>query len=230
MAASATVGILRVLLSADTAEFQQGVAKAATAAQTFTKDIKAAGVQSEAVAAAMKTAFTRAEEGTRGLSKAVASLVGFDTIEKANTYTKAVEAIGGGSKLTPAEQAKLNGLLTEATAKYAALGQTAPAALTALAAATKPVQAQTPPLTGFMTDLGSQVKATALGFISAQAVLGTVSTVFHTGVDFVKESIAAYAESEAGVKKLTVALEAQGRAQPEVIDGYKDMAAQFQRT
>lgn len=230
MAASATVGILRVLLSADTAEFQQGVAKAATAAQTFTKDIKAAGVQSEAVAAAMKTAFTRAEEGTRGLSKAVASLVGFDTIEKANTYTKAVEAIGGVSKLTAAEQAKLNGLLTEATAKYAALGQTAPAALTALAAATKPVKDETSQLTGFMTDLGSQVKASALGFISAQAILGTVQGAFQGLAKFVGDSVHAYADQEAAVKKLTTALTAQGQATPDVIAGYEQMAGQFQQT
>lgn len=230
MAASATVGILRVLLSADTAEFQQGVAKAATAAQTFTKDIKAAGVQSEAVAAAMKTAFTRAEEGTRGLSKAVASLVGFDTIEKANTYTKAVEAIGGVSKLTAAEQAKLNGLLTEATAKYAALGQTAPTALTALAAATKPVKDETSQLTGFMTDLGSQVKASALGFISAQAILGTVQGAFQGLAKFVGDSVHAYADQEAAVKKLTTALTAQGQATPDVIAGYEQMAGQFQQT
>src|SRR4029077_20568536 len=104
----------------------------------------------------------------------IGKLGGFDAIEKANTYAKAVEAIGGVSKLTAAEQLKLNGIVTEATAKYAALGKDAPAALTALAAATKPVKDETSKLTGFLGDLQTQVKASALGFISAQAVLGTI--------------------------------------------------------
>src|SRR3954468_23263637 len=142
MAQSATVGILRVLLSADSAEFQQGVAKAASAAQTFTKDLKTAGAQTEAIGEAMNKAFGKAEEGTRGLGRAVASLLGFDAIEKANTYAKAVETIGGASKLTATEQSKVNTIVSEAVAKYAVLGREAPAALTALAKATSPIVAE----------------------------------------------------------------------------------------
>jgi hypothetical protein len=230
MAASATVGILRVLLSADSAEFQAGVAKAASATQQFTKDLKTAGTQSEAVSAAMGKAFTKAEEGTRGLSKAVASLIGFDAIEKANTYAKAVEAIGGVSKLTAVEQGKVNSIVGEATAKYAALGREAPAALTALAAATKPASVETSKLSGFMGDLGDQVKASALGFISAQAVLGLVGGAFRSLSAFVGESVKAYAEQESALKKVTTALEAQGQATPAVVKSYQDMASQFQKT
>lgn len=230
MAASATVGILRVLLSADSAEFQAGVAKAASATQQFTKDLKTAGTQSEAVSAAMGKAFTKAEEGTRGLSKAVASLIGFDAIEKANTYAKAVEAIGGVSKLTAVEQGKVNSIVGEATAKYAALGREAPAALTALAAATKPVSVETSKLSGFMGDLGAQVKSSALGFISAQAVIGLVGGAFRSLSAFVGESVKAYAEQESALKKVTTALEAQGQATPAVIHGYAAMASQFQKT
>ncbi len=230
MAASATVGILRVLLSADSADFQAGVAKAASATQQFTKDLKTAGTQSEAVSAAMGKAFTKAEEGTRGLSKAVASLIGFDAIEKANTYAKAVEAIGGVSKLTAVEQGKVNSIVSEATAKYAALGREAPAALTALAAATKPAQDETFKLARFMGDLGTQVKASALGFISAQAVIGLVGGGFRSLSAFVGESVKAYAEQESALKKVTTALEAQGQATPAVIQGYAAMASQFQKT
>lgn len=237
MAQSATVGILRVLLSADSAEFQQGVAKAASAAQTFTKDLKTAGAQTEAIGEAMTKAFGKAEQGTRGLSTAVASLLGFDAIEKANTYAKAVETIGGASKLTATEQSKVNTIVSEAVAKYAVLGREAPAALTALAKATSPIVAETEKvtastskLTGFMGDLGTQVKATALGFVGAQAVIGLVQSSYHAFVSFLAGSIDEYAKQETAVKKLTTALQAQGRATPDVVDGYKAMASQFQRT
>ncbi len=227
---SATVGILKVLLSADSAEYQAELKKAASAAQNFTKDVKTAGAQTEAVGAAMAKAFGKAEEGTKGLGRAMANMLGLDTIERANTYVAAVEKIGGVSKLTAAEQSKLNGFLTEASAKYQALGREAPAALTNLANATKPVSVETSKLSTWFGELGNQVKATALGFISAQAIIGTLQGSFRALVGFVSESVTAYAEQESAVKKLTTALQAQGRATPEVIRSYQDMAAQFQKT
>ncbi len=230
MASNATVGILRVLLSADSAEFQSDLKKAASATQLFSKEVKVAGASAEAVSAAMTKGFASAEQGTKGLGKAIAGLVGFDAIEKANTYAKAVEAIGGASKLTATEQAKVNAIVGEATAKYAALGREAPSALTALANATKPVQEQTSKLSGYMGDLATQVKATALGFISAQAVIGTVSAAFHALVGFVEESVKAYSEQESAVKKMTTALRTQGTATPEVIGQYKALSTQFQKT
>lgn len=230
MASTATVGILRVLLSADSAEFQSDLKKAASATQLFSKEVKVAGASAEAVSAAMAKGFASAEQGTKGLGKAIAGLVGFDAIEKANTYAKAVEAIGGVSKLTATEQAKVNAIVGEATAKYAALGREAPAALTALANATKPVQVETSKLSGFMGDLGTQVKATALGFIGAQAIIGGLQSGFHALVGFVQDSVKAYGDQETAVKKLTTALTAQGTATPRVIADYQAMATQFMKT
>jgi hypothetical protein len=185
MAASATVGILRVLLSADSAEYQAGVAKAASATQQFTKDIKAAGTQSEAVSAAMGKAFTKAEEGTRGLSKAVASLIGFDAIEKANTYAKAVEAIGGVSKLTAAEQSKLSGIIGDATAKYAALGKAAPASLQSLASSLSPVGEKATLASKGMALLTGSVAQLASGF----AIGNLISSAASSLLSFTKASI-----------------------------------------
>src|SRR6188768_4257557 len=61
------------------------------------------------------------------LEKMARSLSGEQIIKQAQLATAAVKSIGGATKLTEAEQKKLNATVTEAIAKYAALGQKAPA-------------------------------------------------------------------------------------------------------
>src|SRR3990167_6289229 len=122
-------------------------------------------------------AFAAAETGTKGFTSAIQKFSGTGIVGEANAYAKALDAVGGASTLTAREQAQVNATVTEAIAKYRALGQDAPAALHALAAATAaipPVPAIPPKAPGFFDDLTGQVKATALGFISAQAVIGSV--------------------------------------------------------
>ena len=58
-------------------------------------------------------------------------------IRKANTMAAAVEHIGGASRLTENEQRRVNSVVSEAIAKYQALGQTAPANLLKLRDATQ---------------------------------------------------------------------------------------------
>src|SRR4051812_2909178 len=58
-------------------------------------------------------------------------------IQQATLAQKAVQDLGGVTSLTSAEQVKLNATLEQALAKYAALGQTAPPGMQALADATK---------------------------------------------------------------------------------------------
>jgi hypothetical protein len=71
------------------------------------------------------------------LEKMARSLSGEQIVKQAQLATAAVKSIGGATKLTEAEQKKLNATVTEAIAKYAALGQKAPADMLALAKATK---------------------------------------------------------------------------------------------
>jgi hypothetical protein len=61
---------------------------------------------------------------------------GAKVIREAETAAKAVEQIGGAARLTEAEQRRLNATVTEALAKYQALGQEAPESLKRLAAET----------------------------------------------------------------------------------------------
>lgn len=164
------------------------------------------------------------------LNKMVDGFSGRKLVQDATLVTEAVERIGGASKLTESEQAKVNRTVTEAIAKYSALGQSAPPAMLALAAATKAVEQPTSRVNSYMNDLTNQVKATALGFISAQAVIGGVKAAFSTLTAFVGSSIESFAKAEASQKKLTTALQAQGMATPAITAQYDKLATTFQKT
>lgn len=151
-------------------------------------------------------------------------------IQQATQMARAVEQVGGADKLTAAEQAQVNQVVTEAIEKYRALGQTAPASLQELANATKQVEAPTSRLGSFLSDLGTQITATAAGFITAQAVIGGVERAYDALTDFVEDSVKAFANAEAAQRKMTTALQAQGNATPQVIRQFNDLAAQFQST
>ncbi len=206
MASSSTViGLLRVLLSANTAEFDANIKKSATVATSFEATVK-------------------------GVAKSLKDLSGQSTISAANNIVAALEKLGGISKLTAAEQQRVNEQVTAAIEKYKALGMEAPKALTDLASATKQVEQPTSRLNNLLGDFGSTFKATLAGFISAQAIIGGVTKAWEILTDFVAGSIKAFSDQEAAVKKMTTALQAQGTATPETIASYKAMAAQFQQT
>lgn len=118
------------------------------------------------------------ELSTRGiqgqLQRLTSSFDGSKIIRDAQLVTSAVAEIGGASKLTEAEQKRVNAAVTEAIAKYKALGQEAPEAMQRLARETQQVEQRTSGMRGMLqTALG-----TFAGFVSAQAVIGGVSTAF----------------------------------------------------
>ena len=77
-------------------------------------------------------------KGVQAQLKSMAtSLSGANIQKQAQLAVAAVNSIGGATKLTASEQTKLNATVNEAIAKYAALGQKAPADMIALAKATK---------------------------------------------------------------------------------------------
>jgi len=165
------------------------------------------------------------------LQKVSESFAGKNIINQATLAVEAVNRIGDATMLTEKEQKKLNDLLTEAIAKYNLLGKEAPADMVALQQATAQIK---PPDPGLLSQtfsgIGDTIKSTALGMISAQAIIGGVTTAFHTLTDFVSSSVDSYASAEAAAKKMTVALQAQGTATPGVIGHFNDLAAQFQQT
>lgn len=213
-----------VRLSAITGEFEAAFKKSTQTVQGFEK------------------AFGSAASSLKGhqdkINAAFASFSGDKIIAEANQLAVAIGKVGGASKLTEAEQRRVNATLVEAIDKYRALGQSAPASLKALeqatrgvAVATKEIEQPVGKVSGFFNDLGNQVKATALGFIGAQAVIGTVQTAFRTLTVFVGDSVKAYAAAEAAQRKLTTALAAHGGGDvPKITAQYNKLAEQFQQT
>jgi hypothetical protein len=151
-------------------------------------------------------------------------------IQEAHQIAAAVTEIGGADRLTAAEQKEVNRTLGEAIAKYQALGETAPAPLRALHEQTAGLSQPTSLLSKVYGDLGDQVKATMLGFLSGQAILSAVRGTWSALSGFVSDSITSYANAEAAAKKMTVALQAQGTATPATIAQFNALATQFQQT
>ena len=139
MAGDSVIGLLRVLLSANTAEFDHAMKDSTGAVQTFTREAN--------------------------------KFSGASLFKSADSYAKSVEKIGGVSKLTTGEQAKLNSVLTDAVAKYAAIGKAAPEGYAALIAQTKNATTATGGLTSGVSGLGSMLSslAPALGVAAVAA-------------------------------------------------------------
>lgn len=106
------------------------------------------------------------------LAEMVTRFNGDKLIQQAHTVVAAVNEIGGATALTAREQAEANRIVTEAIAKYAALGDEAPADMVALATATKQAQEETK---GFGISL--QAAGSFVGNLAADIVmkLGTMA-------------------------------------------------------
>ncbi len=169
------------------------------------------------------------ELNTRRVNKLVADF-GSGAIRQAHEFATAVDKVGGAAALTEAQQKRVNDIVTKALEKYQLLGEKAPQALKDLADATKKVEQPTSSLSNWMTSLGKEIGTVAAGFISAQAVIGTVRGGFDLILDTVKDSVKAYADAEAAQTKLTAALRQHGISTPEVIADYNNLATSFQQT
>lgn len=107
---------------------------------------------------------------------------------QAQAAATAVQKIGGTTKLTAAEQTRLNSIVTEALEKYKALGITAPANLKKIQAETAKVQATTTTamsgasagVAGVTSTLTKMAGAVGIAF-SAQAVLSFGKSVLDAG-------------------------------------------------
>jgi predicted nucleic acid-binding Zn-ribbon protein len=95
---------------------------------------------------------------------------GANVIRAAESMVKAVNEIGGVTKLTEAEQRKLNSAVSEAIDKYNALGQQAPADLRAL-------KDETDKAAQSAKGLGSGVKESEGSLLSFKGVAGTIGSV-----------------------------------------------------
>lgn len=162
MAGSGVVGHLRTVLSLDAASYTGGIKKAKQDAASFSKGIESAGQ------ATLRTS-SQIERMAKGLR-------GDTLISTANAMAAAVTKIGGATKLTEAEQARLNVTITKAIEKYRALGQQAPAALQSLRKSLHPIPGQLSLMergaASVKSSFGSMFAAFSLGTLATGAVFG----------------------------------------------------------
>lgn len=156
------------------------------------------------------------------VDRMAASLSGEQIFRASHNWVAAVEQIGGATKLTAAEKERLHARLGEVIEKYEVLGHTAPTQLRQVYDATAPATQATESWT-------TSLVKNAGAYVAGMATWETAKAVIRGVKDFVVESVQAYAEEEAAVKKLTVALSAQGTAAPATLQAYRDMAAGLQQ-
>lgn len=154
MANSAVVGILKAMLTADTSNYEAGMRKATTTAQQTEKAIGGLGKEVTKI--------------TPQAERMVKAFGGDKLLYQANNLAASITKIGGASRLTEAEQARANATITQAIAKYQALGKEAPAALLELQRQTK---AQVGLLDSFKAALGP-IGPTLIATFSASAIIG----------------------------------------------------------
>lgn len=170
---------------------------------TFQADFKSFYDAVEKAEVELRGLETGAVKVEKSLNRMTDSFSGRKLIQDANLAARAVEEIGGASKLTEQEQRKVNAQVTEALAKYKALGLEAPAHLQKLAKETAGV---TKEAAAANTGIGSM--AGSLG-----KVAGALGVAFSVGaaVNFGKQVFAAAGQVNDLSKKMGVSTEAVQR-------------------
>lgn len=123
----------------------------------------------------------RAGKVGSSLQRMVSEFDGTKLIQQATLLVGAIDKIGGASKLTEAEQRRVNSTLDGALAKYRALGEQAPKALTDLFNATKKVETSSSLLDKTLGRVGTVAAGVFAGF--------TVDRVVSEIGRFAKEAI-----------------------------------------
>lgn len=126
---------------------------------------------------------TSGKDAADQLTKTATAFSGKQIINDATLAATAIDRLGGASKLTSSEQARVNATVSEAIEKYRALGQSAPESLQKLADATRRVDDATRAVPKGVDSIGSSMSkmAGALGIgFSVGAVVNFGQRVFDT--------------------------------------------------
>jgi len=214
---------------------------------TFAADFSAVerGIRDTVVE--FKTLEISAANAQKGVNRVGEGFTGRKIITEALQAAKAVEAIGGATRLTEAEQRRLTASVDEAIAKYRALGQQVPAELVALRGELQAITDENDRIKELAelqkrvaentSEIAPAAEASGLSFgklvasyVTAEAILRGLAAAGRMAIEFVTSSIDSYAAAEAATRKLTTALRTQGRTTPEVLGQYEDLAGVFQDT
>jgi len=166
VASNAVVGTLKALLTMDSASFDAGAKKASASTQKLQTELGGLGKEVAKL--------------TPQAERMVKAFGGDKLLHSANNLTQAVTKLGGASKLTEAEQARVNRTLNDAITKYTALGQQAPKAMLDLEQATRKAGFETKTLSAHMVALSA-----AAGVFAAQLAGQAIRTLINFGKEAV---------------------------------------------
>ena len=155
------------------------------------------------------------------LNRMVDSFSGRKVVQDAALMVEAVERIGGTAKLTEDELARLQGTVGTAIEKMKAIGIEVPPQIQKISDELGEVDTAVATTTSKFDAL-----ATALTVTTAAQIRRFSADVTAAASVFVD----AYAEEEAAVKQLEVALMAQGGATDQTLATYRALASQMQQT
>jgi hypothetical protein len=198
----------------------------AEASKAAAADIQKLGASSAEVNVRLRAVKDAGVAADRALSEAF----GEPQRRRAEAVAAAIQSVGGVTRLTDGEAKRHLSTLDAWVQKSQHLGTEVSADMLKTRNALASVAQPTSRAAGLFGDLGTQVKATALGFLSAQAIVASVRAGMRALTEFVSGSVEAYAQQEAATKKLVAALTAQGTATPALISQYQALASQFQKT
>lgn len=170
------------------ASFEKQFTNATKVAQKFERDFATTASSVTAQQKRIEQAFT--------------SFSGDKLAREASAVAKAVEQIGGASKLTANEQARVNSTMTEAIAKYSALGQQAPKALLDLEQATRKVVAAT-------ADVPKQLTLAdkAAGLLSGTFGQFTAANLVATGISALTSTVSEFIAKGAQLRGVQASFE-----------------------
>jgi hypothetical protein len=118
------------------------------------------------------------ETTTAAMTKLATSFSGDRLIQSAHNVVAAVNQIGGASKLTEAEQARVNATVQKALEKYQVLGKEAPQALRDLEQATRRVEAATAPVLKTTTIFGESLDKLERSGAGGSRAMGLLTSTF----------------------------------------------------
>lgn len=148
---------------------------------TFTANLQPLETAIKGAAPTLNNFEQRAKQVGKSLQGMVSEFDGTKLIQQATVLVGAIDKIGGASKLTEAEQRRVNSTLDGALQKYRALGEQAPKALTDLFNATKKVETSSSLLDKTLGRVGTIAAGVFAGF--------TVDRVVSEIGRFAKEAI-----------------------------------------
>jgi hypothetical protein len=169
MAFNVRVGRAVLELTAEGASYDTAIDKAKQNARELGGEWKKA-------AADLRTFSSQYQAAARNVSSLTEQFQGDRIIAQANHITTAVKNIGGVTKLTAAEMARINTPLLEAIEKYRVLGQTAPKAMVDLEMATRRAEKPTSFLSTRIVALGA-----AIGTFGSQLAMSGVRALVSFG-------------------------------------------------